>query len=631
MDVGSGYADGIDLDDEVGVQPAGDLAQGGRAEAGGKFGRYETVARVSTGGMAEVFLARLRGAGNFSKWVAIKALLPELAKRSTIVKMFHDEAVLAARMSHPNICEVFEFNRERSRYFLVMEWLRGAAMPDYMRAVRRDVFLGDVRITASLLHQACTGLHYAHELEDDQGRPLELVHRDVSPANLFIGRHGRLKILDFGVAKSNAASTQTVTGVLKGKYAYMSPEQVNQPKTVDRRSDVFSLGVVLWESIIGRRLFSRQGEFDTLKAVVEARIPTVSELRPEVPPQISAVVARALARQRNERYQTAGEFADALEQAANDTLGGIMPAASLAEALAPYIVEQPLPRRRTGASEAEESSSTDLAPTRPASSPESLSASPRDTHRQTSAEPDSLADGSARGSAVDARAGSSPADRRAALLAAEDEPTTELPEDSPGPVRRCSPAAGKNSRFPTNVTTEVSARGDDPRSAFDLGDDVTAVDPQPDAAVVAAKRTPVAPVAQDDLVTEVVSSYPLANEIRGRPSAKDALPDTRGISGSLSVEHRITRPLLPSSHQVSGTTDSGRSLPLRANPTSRETAIPGPEPVAATPRAGGDTKMIPRHRPTQWRRPTRFERAWRPLTIAAFVVVGVLTALGIAQ
>jgi len=334
------------------------LSADGESVAGDlpSFGRYESVSLLSTGGMGDVYLARLQGPGSFQKMVAIKALHAELATRPTMVQMFHDEAVLASRMNHSNVCEVFEFVRDSDQYFLVMEWLRGVSMHAYVRQVERDRFLSDLRLSATIVRQACFGLDYAHNLTDENGVSLDLIHRDVSPGNLMVDHLGRVKVLDFGVAKSRVASTQTMTGVLKGKYAYMSPEQVNQPECIDRRSDVFALGIVLWEAVAGRPLFQRDNDFQTLKAVAEGDVLPIEEVRPEIPSALSSTLMRALACDRETRFSSAAEFGDALEAALDDTVGPPLKAREIAEELQgrfPDILgeQRALEKRARGVSE----------------------------------------------------------------------------------------------------------------------------------------------------------------------------------------------------------------------------------------------------------------------------------------
>ena len=214
-----------------------------------RLGRYELVARLATGGMGEIFLARLSGEGGFERRVVVKRLLPELVPAGQYVQMFLDEARLAARLTHPNVCEVHELGVDQGQYFIVMPYLEGVPFSRVMR--RQGDARAHLRLVAGALAQACTGLHHAHELTDDAGVPIGVVHRDVSPSNLFVTADGVVKVLDFGIAKARIATSVTEKGMLKGKLAYMSPEQLGDGP-IDRRSDVFCLGIVLHEALTGR-------------------------------------------------------------------------------------------------------------------------------------------------------------------------------------------------------------------------------------------------------------------------------------------------------------------------------------------------------------------------------------------
>jgi serine/threonine-protein kinase len=278
------------------------------------FGKYQLVLKLATGGMAEIFLARLKGVAGFEKLVVIKRILPHLADEPQFVAMFLDEARIAARISHANVCQVYELGEVDGQYFLAMEYLEGVTLNAAMRKLSRERRLMDVRLAAGVLVQACEGLHHAHELTDGDGRALNLVHRDVSPQNLFVTVDGATKVLDFGIAKAAGASTKTRTGTVKGKYAYMPPEQL-KGEVLDRRVDVFALGVVMFEALTGKRLFWRETDFLIFRAITEEPIPRVRDYRPDVPPGLDAAVARALTRSRDERFPTARAFGEAITQA----------------------------------------------------------------------------------------------------------------------------------------------------------------------------------------------------------------------------------------------------------------------------------------------------------------------------
>jgi serine/threonine protein kinase len=232
---------------------------------GTQFGKYSLVARLATGGMAEIFLARLTGVAGFEKLVCIKRILPHLARDKQFVAMFLDEARIAARISHPNVCQVFELGEIEGSYYLAMEYLEGVPLACF----RRPDFYGempDPRLVAGIAVQACEGLHHAHQLKNTDGSEMEVVHRDISPQNLFVTVDGVVKVLDFGIAKIQDATVRTSTGAVKGTYAYMAPEQLRGER-VDRRTDVFALGIVMWETLMRRHLFRRDTDFLTFQAI----------------------------------------------------------------------------------------------------------------------------------------------------------------------------------------------------------------------------------------------------------------------------------------------------------------------------------------------------------------------------
>jgi eukaryotic-like serine/threonine-protein kinase len=277
------------------------------------FGKYSLVAKLAVGGMAEIFLARLQGAAGFEKLVCIKRILPHLAKDQQLVNMFLAEARIAAQISHPNVCQVFELGEIGGRYFIAMEYLEGVPLSGFRR---RDMYPHhpDPRMVAGFGVQACEGLHHAHQLKRPDGSPLEVVHRDVSSSNLFATVDGVVKVLDFGIAKVQDASVRTSTGSVKGTYAYMAPEQLRGER-LDRRTDVFAMGIVLWEQFARQHLFKRDTEFLTFQAITTDEIPDVRELAPHVPKEVAQVITRALSRDREQRFPTARALGEALSKA----------------------------------------------------------------------------------------------------------------------------------------------------------------------------------------------------------------------------------------------------------------------------------------------------------------------------
>ncbi|MBL4634827.1 MAG: serine/threonine protein kinase [Kofleriaceae bacterium] len=280
--------------------------------AGEQFDKYTLLAKLATGGMAELFVARLSGAAGFSKTVVIKRILPHVAHDENFTQMFLDEALTCAQITHPNVCQVFELCESNGSHFLVLEHLEGATVGDLIRRCIAAEQQLNLRLAAGIIVQACDGLQAAHEQVDDEGKSIGLVHRDISPANLFVTVHGIVKVLDFGIAKAAWMSRKTRTGTLLGKCEYMSPEQARGGVPVDRRSDIFSLGITAWELLCGRRLFRRETEYDTLKAVLRAPIENPRSLRPTIPEALDQAIMCALERDREDRFHTAYDFRKAI-------------------------------------------------------------------------------------------------------------------------------------------------------------------------------------------------------------------------------------------------------------------------------------------------------------------------------
>jgi hypothetical protein len=287
------------------------------AAAGSTSSRYEILARLATGGMAELYLARATAADGGITHVVLKRILPSRSHDPQFVTMFLDEAALAAQLHHPNIAQVFDLGRLGSSYFFTMEYVHGENARTVLQreyGLRRKVPIGHAITIAA---GAATGLHHAHGATGADRKPLGIVHRDVSPANIMISFAGAVKLVDFGVAKAAVRFHETQAGTIKGKIAYLSPEQCTGNRPVDRRSDVFSLGIVLYELLTVQRLFRRDSDFATMAAIVTDDVPPPSQLRPEVPPELDGVVMRALEKNPDDRFPTAGAMVDALETAAS--------------------------------------------------------------------------------------------------------------------------------------------------------------------------------------------------------------------------------------------------------------------------------------------------------------------------
>mgnify|MGYP003632541542 FL=1 len=297
--------------------------------AGEQFDKYTLLAKLATGGMAELFVAELSGAAGFSKKVVIKRILPHVAHDEHFTRMFLDEAMTCAQINHPNVCQVFELCETQGTHFLVLEHLEGATVGELIRRSLVSEQQLNLPLTAGIIVQACDGLHAAHEQVDEDGRNSNLVHRDVSPGNLFVTVDGIVKVLDFGIAKARWMSRKTKTGTLLGKCEYMSPEQARGGVTLDRRSDIFSLGIIAWELVCGKRLFRRESEYETLRAVLRSPIESPRSLRPSVPRAVDEAIMRALERAPDDRFRTAYEFRQAIAEALRET-GGPTPMCDIA-------------------------------------------------------------------------------------------------------------------------------------------------------------------------------------------------------------------------------------------------------------------------------------------------------------
>ena len=277
-----------------------------------RLGPYELLRRIATGGMAEVYLARRGGPHGFKKIVAVKRILPQYARDPDFVAMFVDEARVCARLGHPNIVQVFDFGEQDGELYMAMEYVDGTTGARLIRAAAsrgEDVPL-DVCLHVAL--SILRALEHAHSARDDEGRPLALVHRDVSPGNVLIDRSGAVKLTDFGIARAAEIERRTDAGQLKGKLGYMSPEQV-VGRELDARSDLFTAGIVLAEMLILRPLFSGGKELDVLMRIRDADVSPIDRTPTRVPDDVRSVVFRALARDPMLRWQTAGAFAEAIE------------------------------------------------------------------------------------------------------------------------------------------------------------------------------------------------------------------------------------------------------------------------------------------------------------------------------
>ncbi|MDP3235991.1 MAG: protein kinase [Myxococcales bacterium] len=275
---------------------------------GTAIGRYVVRRRLAEGGMAEVYLAQATGPEGFSKDVVIKVVRSFLASDQQFVDMFINEARLSSRLNHANVVQIFDFGKHEQSYFIAMEYVRGTSLFDLRKRCRDRGIPFPPTLVAEIGAQVARGLQYAHSLAD-KGKSLGIVHRDVTPHNVLLSFDGAVKLTDFGIAK--ASTTHTAPGVLKGKFAYMAPEQA-RGEMVDSRTDIFALAVVLWEMLTGGRLFDGDSELAVLRAVQESLIAPPSRLNPDVPAELSDIILKALSRPPHERHSTAFEFERAL-------------------------------------------------------------------------------------------------------------------------------------------------------------------------------------------------------------------------------------------------------------------------------------------------------------------------------
>ncbi|QDG50106.1 serine/threonine protein kinase [Persicimonas caeni] len=273
--------------------------------------RYQVIERIDAGGMAEVFKANSTSLQGFQKLVAIKRVLPSLTQNERFVRMFLDEAKVSLHLNHTNIVQVFDLGIADGTYFIVMEFVDGTNLKKIIQLLGERKQRLPVEQAVYIALEVCKGLAHAHQKRDQQDNHLSIVHRDISPPNVLMSREGEVKITDFGLAKAKSQAEITDPGVVKGKFGYLSPEAANG-EDVDARTDIFAVGIVLWEMLAGRRLFLGKSDYDTLKQVQQAKIPPLSKYGREIPRDLQQILARSLTQDPATRYQSAEEMGRAL-------------------------------------------------------------------------------------------------------------------------------------------------------------------------------------------------------------------------------------------------------------------------------------------------------------------------------
>ncbi|HEY5923025.1 MAG TPA: protein kinase [Kofleriaceae bacterium] len=271
------------------------------------FGKYLLLDRISVGGMAEVFKAKSYGVEGFEKIIAIKRILPTMGEDRDFIKMFIDEAKIAGQLAHANICQIFELGRIDGSHFIAMEYIWGKDLLQIQNRLRKTKQPMPIQMASFVIAKVLEGLDYAHRKRDPLGRPLEIVHRDCSPQNVLVSYEGEVKVIDFGIAKATSRNSRTMAGVLKGKFGYMSPEQV-RGLPLDRRSDIFAIGTMLYECLTGERLFQGETDFSTLEKVRNVDIAAPRAVNPAIPEAIEKIILKALAKDVEDRYQWCSEM-----------------------------------------------------------------------------------------------------------------------------------------------------------------------------------------------------------------------------------------------------------------------------------------------------------------------------------
>ncbi len=273
-----------------------------------QFGKYILLEKLASGGMAEVFLAKSLGASGVNKFLAVKRILPQYSDNKDFIDMFKEEAKIAVNLNHGSVVSIYDFGIERSQFYLVMEYVEGRNLRQVLNELKKRNQQFSIEQIVYMMKEVAAGIDHAHRLIDGTtGKPLNLVHRDMSPQNIMVSYEGEVKVIDFGIAKAETQLEQTKTGTLKGKFGYMSPEQADG-QSIDSRTDLFSLGIILWELLAHDRLFTSNSEAAILRKIRECQIPSIRKINPSIPTELENIVNKSLARDKSQRYQTSAAF-----------------------------------------------------------------------------------------------------------------------------------------------------------------------------------------------------------------------------------------------------------------------------------------------------------------------------------
>lgn len=269
------------------------------------FGKYILLEKLASGGMAEVYLSKSNGAGGINKFVAIKRILPQYSDHPEFIDMFKEEAKITVNLNHGNVVSIYDFGIERHQFFLVMEYVEGRNLRQVLTEMKKTSTQFSIEQIVYIVKEVAAGLDHAHRcIDGTTGRPLNITHRDMSPQNIMVSFEGEVKIIDFGIAKAETQIEATKAGTLKGKFGYMSPEQADG-QAIDLRTDIFSLGIVLWEMLANDRLFTSNSEAAILRKIRDCQVPSIRKINPSIPPELERIVNKSLAKDKSLRYQTA--------------------------------------------------------------------------------------------------------------------------------------------------------------------------------------------------------------------------------------------------------------------------------------------------------------------------------------